>query len=106
MAGQRLPMNAGFVVIERLVWGTTIDFEAPQSNAGFHRVPLTNNTVARLTDLLGAAWNALDAVAANPSSALQKGPREEDETEPTSSATSTSPNREAARPLENIKLAG
>ena len=38
-------------------------------------MPLTNNTVARLADLLGAAWNALDAVAANQSSVLQKGPR-------------------------------
>lgn len=74
-AGQRLPMNAGVVVVERLVGGTTTDFGAPQSIAECHRVPLTNNTVERLTGLLAAAWSAFDAVAANSSSALQKGPR-------------------------------
>ena len=69
-------------------------------------MPLTNNTVARLADLLGAAWNALDAVAANQSSVLQKGPRGGRRDRANIVGTSTSPNREAARPLENIKLAG
>ena len=75
MAGQRLPMNAGFVVIERLFGGTTANCGSPQSNAESHRVPLTNNTAERLTGLLAAAWSAFDAVVANSSSALQKGPR-------------------------------
>ena len=38
-------------------------------------MPLTNIAAERLAGLLDAAWSTFDAVAANSSSALHKGPR-------------------------------
>ena len=77
IAGVRFPKSAPdhFDVIERAVGNATTEFGAPNIIVASDRRPLTAARAGREADLLAAAWELLDRVAASAPPTLRKGPR-------------------------------
>ena len=69
------PDRVALVVAQRLEGNSTTAFGAPAVIADADRAPSTAEDAARLADLVEAAWQELDAVAATAPEALRKGPR-------------------------------
>jgi hypothetical protein len=74
-AGEELPTEPRFEVVERVEGSTTTDFGAPGTVPAGDAEPLSAAEAERLAGLVAAAWRVLDRVAADAPAELRKGPR-------------------------------
>jgi hypothetical protein len=74
-AGVRFARRPTFDVVERVAGSGATDFGVPDSVPAIDHEPLTARQRRRLANLMSAAWEVFDDVAAGAPATLRKGPR-------------------------------